>query len=391
MRYLDSKYIQRILRELRETSSTNQKVAILQRAHEEQLAPVLRWAYNPFWNYYIRDLQESEIGKSDHHVLSSETFKLLRALRERKFTGNDARARLIAHMRTLNESSQEILFYILRRDVRAGINVKLINEAYPGTVPEHKVMLAQKVNWARASFPLYSSVKLDGVRALYNEGSFYFRSGKPIYGLEWLGSRLSKLGSSTLDGELLIPGISFQESSGIIRSDSVVPDTVRFCVFDMPDEGGSFDHRLGKIRAIPHNNVKAVPHIRVRSRAEALAHYGHCRSKGFEGTVLKPIDYRYVGKRSNDWMKLKAIESLDLKVIDYFEGTGKYVGMLGGFIVDFEGMPVRVGSGFSDQDRGAYWDTRNHWIGQTMEILYQEKTPTGSLRHPRFVQWRTDK
>jgi DNA ligase-1 len=129
----------------------------------------------------------------------------------------------------------------------------------------------------------------------------------------------------------------------------------------------------------------------VPDREAAIAHYTWCRDKGFEGTVLKPFNYPYVQKRSPYWMKLKSIDSLDLKVVDYFEGTGKYRGMLGGIIVDFRGKEVRVGTGISDDQRESWWENRHKLIGHTAEVLYQEITPTDSLRHPRFLRWRHDK
>ena len=42
---------------------------------------------------------------------------------------------------------------------------------------------------------------------------------------------------------------------------------------------------------------------------------------GYEG-VVKPMEYEYVNKRSFDWMKLKAINTVDARIVDIFEGTG---------------------------------------------------------------------
>jgi DNA ligase-1 len=112
---------------------------------------------------------------------------------------------------------------------------------------------------------------------------------------------------------------------------------------------------------------------------------------GFEGAVVKPYDYVYKGTRSYDWMKMKDVLSADLEVVGSFEGEGKYVGMLGGIIVDFRGTEVRVGSGFSDRTRESLWEIREYLPGRIAEVLYMEVTDTGSLRHPRFVTFRPDK
>jgi ATP-dependent DNA ligase len=105
-------------------------------------------------------------------------------------------------------------------------------------------------------------------------------------------------------------------------------------------------------------------------------------------------------------MKMKAEETLDLTVVDAFEGTGKYEGKLGGLTVLHEGLRVNVGSGFSDQQREEFWelydedmqrrkecgdrgeDAVDTLLGAVAEVQYHEVTPDGSLRHPRFVRFR---
>jgi DNA ligase-1 len=67
------------------------------------------------------------------------------------------------------------------------------------------------------------------------------------------------------------------------------------------------------------------------------------------------------------------------------------MGMAGGVIVDFKGVPVRVGSGLSDSQRAFWYQDPDEIIGRTAEILYQNVTPAGSLRHPRLKGLRGDK
>ena len=63
--------------------------------------------------------------------------------------------------------------------------------------------------------------------------------------------------------------------------------------------------------------------------------------------------------------------------------------MLGGFYVEktVENQLVKskVGSGFTNDERGFYWDIRDTLIGRIVEIKYQELTDDGSsLRFPVF-------
>nr|WP_280137944.1 MULTISPECIES: hypothetical protein [unclassified Ensifer] len=96
---------------------------------------------------------------------------------------------------------------------------------------------------------------------------------------------------------------------------------------------------------------------------------------------------------------------------------------LGGAIVDHKGVNVRIGGGWSSEDRDQLWEDwchdaailginpkvgfkpgwstdfetiRRHahrfkFLGRMLEIEFNEVTPDGSLRHPRAVRFRDDK
>jgi len=108
-----------------------------------------------------------------------------------------------------------------------------------------------------------------------------------------------------------------------------------------------------------------------------------------EGAIVKNLRGLYEKKRSRNWLKMKAEETEDLRVIGAYEGEGKYAGKLGGLIVDRKGVEVRVGGGFTDAQREELWD--NPSIGSLIEVEYQEVMESGNLRHSRFVRFRPDK
>ena len=137
--------------------------------------------------------------------------------------------------------------------------------------------------------------------------------------------------------------------------------------------------------------VTPVEHTKMLNMNDIMTFYHACRSIGFEGAVIKPFDYDYVGSRSYKWMKMKDVLSADVKVIAVEEGKGKYAGQMGKIVVDFNGVEVRVGGGFSDAERFIYCIQPELIISKMVEILYMEKTPDGSMRHPRFVRVRPDK
>ena len=84
-------------------------------------------------------------------------------------------------------------------------------------------------------------------------------------------------------------------------------------------------------------------------------------------------------------------ESDEFKIIDFEEGDGKYKGTLGKVIVDVNGVAVGVGSGWTDADRSEIWGNKDKYLGNLIEVRYQEKTKDNSLRFPTVKGFRIDK
>ena len=108
-----------------------------------------------------------------------------------------------------------------------------------------------------------------------------------------------------------------------------------------------------------------------------------------EGVVLKNLDGLYENKRSANWCKVKTFFSEDLRVIGMEEGKSgkKYAGTLGALFVDFNGVKVKVGSGFSDEERDLFKKKQPKII----EVEYKSVTKDGSLFHPSCVRPREDR
>jgi DNA ligase-1 len=149
------------------------------------------------------------------------------------------------------------------------------------------------------------------------------------------------------------------------------------------------------VEDINHAHVRRTPVWYAGDHNEVMEYYSAVRHDGGEGVIVKPTGGDYRCTRSRNWLKIKDQQTVDAPIIGLEEGTGKYQGMLGAVIVDLEGVEVRVGSGFTDEERKRLWDDAHAdepWsYNRLIEIEYHEKTPDGSLRHPRFVRFRDDK
>lgn len=112
--------------------------------------------------------------------------------------------------------------------------------------------------------------------------------------------------------------------------------------------------------------------ISLLQQAEAL---------GLEGYVLKERGY-------SGWWKLKLEWTLDLEVLGFQAGKGKYEGHVGALLLrDSKGVEIRC-SGMTEAVRFAL---THRDVGRIVEVEHSGLTVNGKLRHPRFKRWRDDK
>ena len=344
-------------------------------------------AYDPYTKYHVTKVKKGD-GVNQFDNL---TWEVLKQLSQRKLSGNEAKLLVNHFTEEMTPRSSELFRRILNKDLRMGMGAKSINKVFPRLIPIHDVMLAKLFDISRLKFPCFGSPKIDGVRAKFKDGIFYSRNGHPYIGLRHLTQQLKGI-TEELDGELTVPGVSFQIGSGWIRSYDPTPDAT-FNIFELPTIKAQFIDRLIMINDLHlvGDNILEVTHKVLKNKDEVAEFYQICRNMGYEGAVIKPYDYIYKGTRSYNWMKMKNIETVDLIVDDLYEGKGKYENQMGGAIVEFRGKPNKVGGGWSDNQRKAFWESPTALIGKTIEIFYMEETDEGNMRHARFINFRKDK
>lgn len=276
----------------------------------------------------------------------------------------------------------------------------------------HFCMLAQPYDPARVKrWPVAVETKLDGFRllVLIEPGiygatptvSFLSRSGKAFTSLDHLRPALEQFGKQmvgriVLDGE--VTSGSFKETSSSVRRKSVQATDAVFTVFDsffMGGENTQYSQRYSRtVSWVLMMNHPQIIHSRMTTAENAddvMDLYQQARLAGHEGIIVKDLLAPYEYKRSYFWMKIKGYESADLKVVAVEEGTGKHKGRMGAIHCSLgkgEGRCVAVGTGFTDAQRTDIWANQDGVVGRIAEVGYHEKTPDGSLRHPRFIRWR---
>lgn len=365
--------------------------------YQEELKTVLRYALDPFMKFGITSLSGQPSG-------SGNVYSILDKLLTRELTGNAARETLGNACQDMEE--WEIVTRIINKDLRCGLGEELVLRLYPGLIRQFKVMRAKKFEGMSPRLNYVIEPKYDGLRCVAMvEGqkvTLLSRNGLEFTSSDHLKPQLIELAqgdSYFFDGEL-VSG-NFNSSLSAVKKKSEQNDSTQFLIFDIltPEEWRNpvtpWYARRNMLENVfagrEFGHIRPTPAYPVDSEKAVMDRYNQFRDLGYEGGMLKNTRGLYRFSKHKDWMKLKAVEDVDLPVKEMLQGEGKYHGMLGSVVVNFKGKRVNVGSGFSDTERKLFWDQPQLLMGKVIEIQYHEVTPDGSLRNPRFIKVREDK
>lgn len=295
-----------------------------------------------------------------------------------------------------------------------------------------KPLLASPYDPKLATWPMYLSPKLDGIRVLVIDGQVFSRSLKliPNAHVQKLFGRPEYNG---LDGEIIVgsvtaPDVYLQTYSGVMSKDG--EPNVRMWLFDdftTPD--APFISRLEVLRhrhralseGIQLSDLKLVltAQALVFGHDEAMEVYDEYLTMGYEGIMLRRSEGRYKFGRSTAkegiLLKHKPLADSEAEIITAFEqmqnnneATRDELGhtkrsshqenlvgkdTLGGFTArDVKtGIEFNVGifTGLTDADRKALWNERGSLPGLIFKYQYLAIGVKERPRHPRFIGWRS--
>ena len=421
-------YFNDFVKEIMQSNSRKYKQEVLQKYKEDEtIKAYLQIAFDPYKVYGIstKKLNKSTAGLRPYP--SDSIFDLFYWL-EKNNTGTDAAIKMcqetLKYVSSQNPEAAELLTKLICKDLSIGCDVKTINKEIPGLIPEFNVMLANKYfdkpeYLEGKTFAI--TTKIDGGRiiALKENGqvSFFTRAGQKYEGLVDLEDEMSRLmpDNTCLDGEItlldrgnLSSKEAYKETMKIVRTKDKAKHGIKMLVFDYMS---AVDFKLQSCRCdyfnrraslefmFDHNDFKyfeRLPILYVGSDTTKITEILEEEiAKGEEGIMINVYDALYEFKRTNNLLKVKKFESVDLRVVGFEEGSGKYSGMLGAFICEYKSGEVKVGSGLTDDQRKEIWNNRFSYENIIIEVSYFEETKdsTGklSLRFPTFKDVRLDK
>ena len=401
--------------EMQATSSSLDKVAILKR-QSKFIQKVLEYTYNPYKQYNVTSKTcKKNVGLFCYNRYNS-IFELLDDLTNRVRTGHDAIA-LVNGFVTANPGYEDIIYRVVDKDLEIRAGAKVINKAFTGLIPEFNVALAQnydnKCDW---NDNWYASRKLDGVRCLAvvdTEGTctLYSRMGKEFTTLNIIKYAIEATGiiNYVFDGEICLldedGNEDFQSVMKELRRKDHQIENPTFMLFDMIhktdfENNKSTDilsERLHTLRTWlgPRYDTKETLRYLDQAVITDERHFDiwaqMATDNNWEGFMLRK-DTFYEGKRSKNLLKVKKFFDAEYTVVDcdvspmsvVRDGKEAQETMLAQVWIEHKGYKVKVGSGFSQEQRLKY--TQEPIVGKTITVQYFEETHNDkggiSLRFP---------
>lgn len=330
-------------------------------------------------------------------------------------TGTDANISIIKTFCHRQGECKEFCEGLFTKSLKIGCDAKTVNKVIPNLIPTFDIMLGSKFDLNKTpKETMFFTEKCDGLRCftsiIDDVVTMKTRQNKIIEGLVDIENNIKELGLNgyCLDGELISIGSDYgtvyKDTIRKVNNKNKVKHGVKYILFDIVpiDE---FNNKKGKLKYSERRKI--LDNIKVNEFIEvlpvlykgdnvdiALEILDKYRDLGAEGLMCN-LDRPYEFKRSKTLLKLKVMDTCDLKVIGFEEGQGRLSGTLGKIICDYKGFELGVGSGFTDSMRDEIWNNKDKYLNCIAEISYFEETNNEqgglSLRFPIFKEWRFDK
>ena len=398
--------LKQFIEEMRATSSATEKIAIIKRS-STFIHNVLEATYNPYKQYYVTS---KTCIKNKHLTVDGvkNVFGILDRLRNREVTGHDA-------IKLVNGYGDDLIYKIIDKDLGIRAGDSIINKAVPNLIPTFKVALAKeydgKCDWNDSWF---ASRKLDGVRCLAvvdfeGKCTLYSRMGKEFTTLNKVKLAIEETGitNTVFDGEICLLDENgdedFQSVMKELRRKNHQIENPVFMLFDMIQRN-DFDNnksteilsdRLAKLRAFTYTSNENILRKLQQYIITGDDHFEQwsklSSDNNWEGFMLRK-DVGYEGKRGKNLLKVKKFFDAEYKVIDFDiddhevvrDGQSVTLQLLAQVYIEHKGHRVKVGSGWSQEQRLQYMD--GSIVGKIITVQYFEETKNDkggiSLRFP---------
>lgn len=279
-------------------------------------------------------------------------------------------------------------------------------------------------------YPLFASVKLDGIRCVIKDGVALSRTLKPIRN-QYIQSLLGRPEFNGLDGELIVgdPAASdcMRKTNSGVMSFEGEPD-FKYYVFDIWSRPGIqykdiletlYNKPIGT-QIADHPNIEVLQQYTAKTANEVEAIEQSVLDDGHEGIILRRPDGTYKYGRSTvkegflyklkRYVQSEAIvigvepyqtnnNAAELDALGYTKRSSAKAGkvdldLLGALKVqgrfqEFTGVIFNIGTGFTLYERELLWKQRESLLGSIVTYKFFPVGNKDKPRHPVFVSFRS--
>ena len=411
------KEVIKLFKQIQETSSTNDKKAIISANNDNELfKECLVFLLD---GNVITGLSAKKIKKK---VIKSEyilpTFEDVMKYLAQNNTGTDNDISMIQAFLDGHEEDREFYEQMITKSFRLGADSKVINSVIPGLIPTFEIQLGTSVEKCKLVDGTYISIshKMNGTRCVYINGQMKSRQNKLYNGLDHIITDIKKLGLEDffIDGELVYKneeGLSdsdaFQKGCSIAMSKDNDKSQLKLVVFDIfPKEEFLNLHTSKKTYKERRKDLDKLEESIIASSTTNLSvverlYEGTDHSQiwkwldyadedmGWEGIMIN-LDAPYECKRTKNLIKVKRFFEKDLRCTKVnIATTGKYKGIMGSITCNYFDNTVDVGSGFNDSQREYFAKHPEEIVGKIVSVKYKEETQNKdggkSLQFPVYM------
>ena len=429
--------INKILEELRATSSRNEKEAILKKnAKNDVLKRVVFLALDPYTQFYQRKIPEYKRSPLAAVPLEKALDRLV-TLSSREVTGNAAVEYLRKLLSDMKPEDAKVLECVIQKDLDCGVQSSTANKIWADLISDYPCMLASGYDEKlveKIQFPALVQLKMDGMRfnaivdAHTKSVEYRSRNGKEVaVNNDLLDAAFLEMAKNigmanvVFDGELVVVNesgklLDRKTGNGILNKavKGTISDEeklmVRATIWDVIPElyfrqgkcDVDYETRLGTVVVAVDNlgeNLKYLVSVVETNIADSLYKaqrlFETYHAAGQEGIILKSRDGIWEDKRAKHQIKFKGELECDLLCVGWEEGTGKNKGKLGALVLQSSDgkINVAVGTGLTDEMRSEL--TPKKVKGKIVTVKYNarinNKKGEDSLFLPVFLEIREDK
>lgn len=418
------KEVYNIIQLLKQTPSRIAKENILEKYKNHKLLKLcVKYCYHPQLKFNVQKIQfvkniDDKFRRQYGNVES--LFKMLDYLASKRGCTQEEYNALCMIASAIGTEAVLVTNRIVKKNFDCGCSVKTFRKFFPDVLPVFELMkpisdIRKFMKTVKDPKNVVWSIKLDGTRNycivnISGEIQHWSTRGKQFHNFHHFDRELMDLALqikniTRISGPIIFDGeVTYHENGSeiedfqrgltqISRKDNLDPDKQRYQIFGIPLTELNFIEQYGILKQIDftkYEKLHLLEHYVYNGEWSVDGLKKHAQyfiDQGREGVVYKYMYYKFERKHSNLWLRIKRKDSVDLPVIGFEYGTGKYKDVVGALICDYNGVEVKVGSGLDDKDRVEFLDN----LPTVIEVEYDSITKDGSLRNPVFKRVRDDK